>query len=102
MCQRAVTALVVTLFPWTSALAAEPQVPQTVAELWAAFDATAEPLDVQLVRQWEQGDVVVRYVLYDVGAFRGERRTARPRIAAYYAFPKSLSEKGSDPFSDRL
>jgi len=45
MWQVAATALLVTLVPLTHAPAAEPPVPQTAAELWAAFDATAKPLD---------------------------------------------------------
>jgi len=89
MWQRATASFLLTLVPLTHAPAGEPPVPQTAAELWAAFDATAEPLDADVARQWEQGDVVVRYVLYHVGTFRGDRRTARPRMAAYYAFPKA-------------
>ncbi|MFO0906281.1 MAG: acetylxylan esterase [Pirellulales bacterium] len=59
--------------------------PSTVAELFADIDPRREPLDIQTVREWREGDVVLRYVTYHVGHFKG-----RPaRVAGFYAFPAS-------------
>jgi dienelactone hydrolase len=65
-------------------LAAAAGVPQSVEELWSDFDPRQDPLDVRVVRQWEEDDVVFRYVTYHIGTFQG-----RPaRMAAFYAFPQ--------------
>jgi len=60
------------------------RVPQTARELWAGLDPAAEPLDVQVVKEWEDGDAGLRYLLYTVGTLKGRK----PRMAAYYAFPR--------------
>lgn len=57
--------------------------PQTVAELWAGFDPTAEPLDTEILHQWEEDGVTLRVVRYRVGIFKGE--TAM--VAGVYGFP---------------
>jgi hypothetical protein len=57
--------------------------PQTVDALWADFDPRAEPLETQVVREWKDGDITLRYVIYTAGTFKGEKS----RIAAFYAFP---------------
>ncbi len=59
------------------------QAPQTVDELWAGVDPRSGPLDAQTVREWREGPVVVRYVLYTVGTFND----TKARMAAFYAFP---------------
>ncbi len=58
-------------------------VPQSVTELWADYDARAEPLDVEVVKEWKTGSVISRYVIFTVGTFKG----MPGRIAAYYSFP---------------
>ena len=59
--------------------------PQTVAELWKTYDPRAEPLKTQLVRQWEEDGVVIRYLRYYIGSFKGKSAW----MAAFYAFPKN-------------
>ena len=59
-------------------------VPQTLAELWAGFDPRAEPLDIEVLKAWEQEGVVCRLIRFQVGIFKG----APSRVAAFYAFPK--------------
>ncbi len=59
-------------------------VPRSVAALWQAYDPRLEPLDVEVVKQWETDGVVTRYVTFTVGTFKG----SKSRIAAYYSFPK--------------
>lgn len=60
-------------------------VPQSVTDLWAGYDATREPLDVQVVKEWDADGVITRYVTFKVGTFKG----ADARIAAYYSFPRN-------------
>ncbi len=61
-------------------------VPQTVTELWAGFAELdkATPLEIEVLKEWEQDEVVCRIVRYQVGVFKG----APSRVAAFYAFPK--------------
>lgn len=62
----------------------EAQVPKTVEALWSDFDPRKDPLDVQVVRQWEEDGVIFRYVTYHIGTFKVQPA----RMAAFYAFPK--------------
>jgi dienelactone hydrolase len=57
--------------------------PQSVEQLWADYDPRSEPLDAQVVREWQEDDLTLRYVTYSVGTFRGKPA----RMAAFYAFP---------------
>lgn len=58
------------------------RVSDTVAELWADFDAHT-PLNTAVVRQWEEGGAHYQLVIYGVGTVQGSRETYYPRIAAY-------------------
>ena len=63
--------------------------PQSVEELWADYDPRAEPLKTTLIREWVVQDVVIRYVIYDIGTFK-----ATPaRMAAFYVFPQETVGK---------
>jgi len=64
------------------------EVPQTVDELWAGYDPTAEPLETEVLHEWEEDDVVLRVVRYRVGVFKGE--TAM--VAGVYGHPKNGTE----------
>ena len=68
----------------SATLAAEEKVPTTFAALWADVDPTAEPLEIKIVRQWQEEGLVLRYVTYHVGTFKGKPA----RVAAFYAFPR--------------
>jgi len=57
--------------------------PQNLDELWAGYDPTREPLDVEVVHEWQRGGATVRMVVYTVGTFKGQKS----RMGAYYAFP---------------
>ena len=61
------------------------KVPQTVVELWEDYDPRAESLKVQLVRQWEEDGIVIRYLRYYIGTFKSKPAW----MAAFYAFPKN-------------
>ena len=57
--------------------------PQSVEQLWSGYDPRSEPLDVQVVREWQEDDLTLRYVTYSIGTFRGKSA----RMAAFYGFP---------------
>ena len=61
------------------------EVPQTVEDLWKDYDPSAEPLKTQLVREWEEDGVVIRYLRYYIGTFKGKPAW----MSAFYAFPKN-------------
>ncbi|MDP4878586.1 MAG: hypothetical protein NWR36_01760, partial [Opitutales bacterium] len=60
------------------------QAPQTYDELWADFDPRAEPLDVEVLHEWEEDGVVLKVLRYRVGVFKGQKAM----MAGVYAYPK--------------
>ena len=60
--------------------------PQTHAELWADFDPRAEPLDVEVLHEWEEEGVVLQVLRYRVGIFKGKPA----KVAAVYGYPKGV------------
>ena len=66
-------------------------VPQNVVDLWQDFDARKEPLDVTVVKEWKADGVVMRYVTFKIGSFKG----TDARIAAYYSFPDNKKQKNA-------
>jgi len=71
------------------------KLPQTVDELWAGYDPSAEPLDVKVIREWDQvvngKRVKLQMLTFKVGTFKGKES----RIAAYFAWP--VESKGKIP-----
>ena len=69
------------------------KVPQTVDELWAGYDPSAEPLDVKVIREWDEvvngKKVKLQMLTFKVGTFKGKDS----RIAAYFAWPVEVKEK---------
>jgi pimeloyl-ACP methyl ester carboxylesterase len=59
-------------------------VPQTFEALWADFDPQKEPLDVEILQEWEEDGVVMQVVRYRVGIFKGQKAM----MAAVYGYPK--------------
>ena len=60
------------------------KVPQTVEELWAGYDPRKEPLEVEVLKEWEEDGVVLRVIRYQIGVFKGQKAM----MAAVYGFPK--------------
>ena len=58
--------------------------PQTVEAMWAGFDPRAEPLDVEVLREWEEDGVVLKVLRYRIGVFKGQKAM----MAAVYGYPK--------------
>jgi len=61
--------------------------PQPVEALWADFDPRAEPLDVEVLKQWEEDDVVMQVLRYRVGIFKRKKSM----MAAVYGYPKGAT-----------
>ena len=63
--------------------------PQFVAELWSDFDPRKDPLETELVREWKSDGMVLRYVRFLIGTFKGKPA----RMAAFYGFPEDAKAK---------
>ena len=48
------------------------KVPQNVAELWAGYDPRKELLRTEVVREWEEDGMTIRYMRYFIGTFKGK------------------------------
>lgn len=72
----------------TIVIADEPKAPVSVKELFADFDPRKDPLDVKVVREWEQGGIVYRTVTFHIGSFKGKPA----RMAAFFGFPKGAKK----------
>ncbi|MBI1373797.1 MAG: prolyl oligopeptidase family serine peptidase [Phycisphaera sp.] len=75
------------------ALADDAAFPQTFDALWADVDPRRDPLDVQIVRGWEEQGVEMNYVVFTVGTFKGKVS----RVAGYYGYPRGASANGRVP-----
>ena len=62
------------------------KVPQTVEELWAAYNPDREPLDVEVIREWKEDRCVIKSITYTIGTFKGNKST----MAAFYATPETV------------
>jgi len=60
--------------------------PQDFQELWAGYDPRKEPLEVEVLKEWEDGGVIMRVVRYQIGVFKGQKAM----MAAIYGFPKGV------------
>ncbi|QDT24930.1 Alpha/beta hydrolase family protein [Gimesia panareensis] len=61
--------------------------PQNFEEMWAGFDPRQEPLEVEVLKEWEEDGVMLRVVRFRMGVFKGQ--TAR--LAGIFGFPKSAA-----------
>ena len=68
-----------------------------VMEFWNTYDARKEPLNVQVVTAWEDEIGKYQLVRYDLGKLEGSNKSASPRIAAYFGFPKDASKQSQVP-----
>lgn len=63
-------------------------VPQTAGELWTGYDPRAEPLDVEILKEWEEDGIVLKVLRYRVGIFHG----VKSMMGAVYGYPKGGSK----------
>ena len=57
--------------------------PQSVEELWQDFDPRKEPLDVEVLHEWEEDSVKLQVVRFRVGVFKGKKAM----VAGVYGWP---------------
>ena len=76
------------LFFAGAAIAAGPPI-ETIDALWAGFDPRATPLDVEVVKVWDEGDVHLEMIYFTGEMFEGEKT----RVFGYLGRPKSVSGK---------
>lgn len=62
--------------------------PQTFEAMWAGFDPRGEPLETEVLKQWEEEGVVLRVVRYRIGVFKGQKAI----MAGVYGFPKGATK----------
>jgi hypothetical protein len=62
--------------------------PQNFEELWAGYDPRAEPLDLEVLKEWEEAGVVMKVLRYRVGVFKGRKAM----MAAVYGYPKAAAK----------
>lgn len=61
--------------------------PKNFEEMWDGFDPRKEPLEVEVVKEWEEEDVVLRIVRFRIGMFKG----TKAKLAAVYGFPRDAA-----------
>lgn len=59
-----------------------------VLDFWGSYDPCKDPLNVEVVQQWETDLGNFQLVRYDLGKLVGTNKSASPVIAAYYGYPK--------------
>ena len=60
------------------------EVPQTWNDTWKGFNPRAEPLDVEVLKEWEEDNIVLKVLRYRIGVFKGRRAM----MAGVYGYPK--------------
>ena len=65
------------------------QAPRSFDEMWPGFDPRAEPLEIEVLKEWEQDGVVLKVLRYRIGVFKGKKAM----MAAVYGHPN----KGGSP-----
>lgn len=58
--------------------------PQNFEELWSGYDPRKEPLQTEVLKEWEEDGVVLRVVRFRIGVFKGQKAM----LAGIYGFPK--------------
>ncbi len=61
--------------------------PATFEALWAGFDPRKEPLDIEVLKAWEEDGVALKVLRYRIGVFKGQKAL----MAAVYGYPKGGS-----------
>lgn len=64
--------------------------PHNFASMWAGFDPRAEPLETEILHQWEEEETILRIVRFRIGIFKGEKAM----LAAVFGFPKHTDQSG--------
>ena len=72
--------------PFLTAFAGTDKLPTNLEELWADYPTLDRetPLEIEILKEWDDGDITCRVVRYQVGIFKG----TPAKVAGFYAFPK--------------
>jgi hypothetical protein len=62
----------------------ETEIPQTHAEMWRGFDPREEPLETEILKEWEQDEVVLQVLRFRIGRFKGKKSM----MAGVYGYPR--------------
>jgi hypothetical protein len=57
---------------------------QTWEEAWLGFDPRKEPMEVEVLKEWEEDNVVLKVLRYRIGIFKGQKAM----MAGVYGYPK--------------
>ena len=60
------------------------EAPKNFEELWEGFDPRKDPLEIEVLAEWEEEGVVIQVVRYLAGTFKGQKSM----IAGVYGYPK--------------
>ncbi len=63
------------------------KVPGSIEELWKGYDPRKEPIDIQILKEWEEDGVVMKVLRYRIGIFKGQKAM----MAAIYGYPKGAT-----------
>lgn len=64
--------------------------PTTLNKIWTGWNPLYEPLEVEILHEWEEDDIVLKVIRYRVGVFKGQKAM----MAGIYGYPKG---KGKVP-----
>ncbi|MDC0647056.1 dienelactone hydrolase family protein, partial [Opitutales bacterium] len=56
----------------------------SVETMWQGYNPRLENLETEILKEWEQDDVILRIIRYRIGEFKGKRAM----MAGVYGFPK--------------
>lgn len=62
--------------------------PQNFKELWKDYNPRREPLDVEILHEWEEEGVIMKVLRYRIGVFKGQKAM----MAAVYGYPKGAKD----------
>ena len=75
----------------------------SVDTMWQGYNPRLENLETEILKEWEQDDVILRVIRYRIGEFKGKRAM----MAGVYGFPKGaqtvpglLQVHGGRPYAD--
>ena len=62
--------------------------PKNLGETWSGFDPQSEPLEVEILKEWEEEGVVLKVLRYRIGVFKEKKAM----MAAVYGYPKGAKK----------
>ena len=63
--------------------------PADIPALWATFDASKDPLNMEVLHAYEHQGVTIQMISYAVGIFKGKE----VRMGGYLAYPSDIDGK---------